>query len=209
SHKSKVADYLKVPLKKIITIPQGPYIYKQNVIVNINKRYKIPAKKKILLIFGSVRTGKGIDKFLRAFKQCNTVDFYLLIAGKANEVQLEQEIEIAVKGADNIIFDNRFIPDEEVQAYFTKCDYVVLPYENTLNSGVLLLAKSNNSKLLANKNFMAYAQNDDKIGNLFTQKELQELLDKIILQKPSLSDERFIRHSWESVIKKFEQVVNE
>ncbi|QCX38818.1 hypothetical protein FF125_10375 [Aureibaculum algae] len=207
SHVNKVSEYLKIAKSKIIVIPQGPYIYNSSVAVNIHERYIIPNNKNILLVFGSIRSGKGIDKFLKSFVQCKTENFYLLVAGKASEMPLNSEINEIIKDSNNIIFDNRFIPDEEVNAYFKSCQYVVLPYENTLNSGILLLAKSNDSRLLANENFKEYAENGDVIGDLFIAEALQESLNQLIIKKRDIP--RISPPNWDSVVKKFEKILNE
>lgn len=207
SHVNKVSTYLKIAESKIIVIPQGPYIYKSSINVNINERYKIPTNKNILLIFGSIRSGKGINEFLRSFVQCKTENFYVLMAGKATEIQLNSEINEIIKNSNNIIFDNRFIPDEEVNSYFKSCQYVVLPYENTLNSGILLLAKSNGSRLLANENFEDYAEYGDLIGNLFNTEKLQDLLNQLSLKKQDLP--RLALANWDTIVEQFEKKINE
>ncbi|RPD91723.1 glycosyltransferase [Aureibaculum marinum] len=209
SHKFKVAEYLQVPLTKIISIQQGPYLYNKNIEVNINDRYKIPVDKKILLIFGSIRTGKGIDQFLKSFIACNSDNIYLLLAGKANEKKLEKEIENLVSGVKNIKFDNKFIPDEEVMAYFTGCDYVVLPYINTLNSGVLLLARTYNVKVLANMNFINHARASDKIGDLLNRAELQKFLDEISFEDAKSFSGQPKQYNWSTIVEKFEKLINE
>lgn len=199
SHIKKVSEHLKVNSKKIIIIPQGPYVYKENININIYERYQIQRDKKILLFFGNIRNGKGIIKFIESFSNILNNKYVLLIAGKTNDLQFERAINKYIN--NNIIFVNRFIPDEEVNSYFKSSNRIVLPYENTLNSGVLLLARTYGIPILANENFINYKIDNDIIGDLFNHVELDLILSKV----NSITKLNYVNLSgWESIVKEYE-----
>lgn len=204
SHIDKVSKYLDVPTEKIIVINQGPYIYEENVKIDLYERYKIPKNKNILLFFGSVREGKGILNFLDSFVKSNVEDWELLIAGRAFNSELQLKVEQVCKSNPNINFSNIFIPDREVKSYFEGAKAIVLPYEKTLNSGVLLLAKSYGTKVLATENFKDLVQKSDIIGNLFDPNELNKLLDNAKqIDGTSINQ---IPNQWSTIIADFQKI---
>ncbi|MCB0653606.1 MAG: glycosyltransferase [Saprospiraceae bacterium] len=209
SHVQKVAKYLNIGIEKIIFIPQGPYFFKERTKVNLNDRYRIPTSKRILLFFGNVRKGKGIMEFIKSFLEVKSEKWVLLIAGKSIEQDLSGGIKDHANSNENIIFDDRFIPDSEVECYFQQTDRLVLPYINTLNSGVLLLAKAFGTPVLANENFHELVSGNDMVGDLFDPRVLSQLLDLISFPtgKEAIFSNNTI-YSWEEVISDFEKLFN-
>lgn len=205
SHASIVSSYLNLKENKIICVPQGEYIYKENKIVNINKRYGIGTDKKILLFFGSIRYGKGLIEFIDVYEKTNVNNWVLLIAGKVNNKDLEKILLDKIKKSKNlIIFDNRYISDAEVKSYFDNVDKLLLPYFNTLNSGILLIAKKYGTPLLANNNFLKFKEKNDHIFDLLNPQKLSLFFNKNNLgstkNKPKITD-------WNFTIKELEKVM--
>ena len=110
------------------------------------------------LFFGQIRPEKGLAELIAA---CGTLkkkgrDFRLVIAGKCRSGPLSSyaayESQIRNSGLhEQVIFENRFIPDKEVHLYFSACHVVVLPYTQISQSGVALLAFSKARPILASK----------------------------------------------------------
>ena len=205
SQKDKVTEYLKIDDRKVISIEQGPYLFEENIVVDLRERYKISSNKKILLCFGSIRKGKGLYKFIQSFKEADLKNWVLLITGKANDNELLGDLVSLIKSRKDIIFDNKFVPDTEVKSYFESAEYIVLPYEKTLNSGVLLLARTFETPIMANFNFKKLVKENDLVGDLFESKELSNLLVLDSKTKKETSTKN-TKPSWDKVVSKFEKL---
>jgi len=91
----------------------------------------------VLLFFGYVRKYKGLDILIEAFAEMEEKypDYRLLIAGEFYDnpqpyLQLIEKLGMV----------NKFIPNEQVAAYFTLSEVVVLPYRSATQSGILNIA---------------------------------------------------------------------
>ncbi len=103
------------------------------------------ADDKVMLFFGYVRKYKGLDILLHTFpsiKQKHPTA-KLLVVGEFYD-NPEEYISIArEKGMESdIVFVNKFIPNEEVGKYFAAADIVVQPYRSATQSGILNVAYS-------------------------------------------------------------------
>lgn len=99
-----------------------------------------PAKRDLrtVLFFGSLRRNKGIDLLIPAIAQLD--GFKLLIAGKADDQQLADEVTCMLRmlPRDRWQWVNEFIPEEAVAGFFHQSSLVALPYRNfEAQSGVL------------------------------------------------------------------------
>ena len=104
--------------------------------------------KPVVLMFGLLRPYKGIDVLLDAWRgvdgQAPIEDAELWIAGlpKMDIAALKQASTPGVR------FDERFIDERELPAYFERADLVVLPYLQADQSGVLFTALAFGKPLL-------------------------------------------------------------
>jgi len=104
-------------------------------------RLGIDREARVALFFGHVRPFKGLDIALRAWSLLKT-DASLLVAGEVwwnagdDYRRLARELEVDSK----VRFDFRFIPDDEIAAWFAACDVVLAPYRSEAQSGVALTA---------------------------------------------------------------------
>ncbi len=103
----------------------------------------ISSEERLLLFFGFVREYKGLKYLLYAMpkirKQVDHVK--LLVVGsfgddKEDYMQIirDNQIEELVEVIDG------YIPNNEVEKYFSACDLVVLPYESATQSGIVQIA---------------------------------------------------------------------
>jgi D-inositol-3-phosphate glycosyltransferase len=100
---------------------------------------KIP----LFVFFGQIKNAKGIDLLLEAVCQIKG-DFRLIIAGKMREGKwshYEQMIR-ALNIKNKVLPVIRHITDEERNLLFREAKAVVLPYHKIYQSGVLLMAMS-------------------------------------------------------------------
>ena len=108
--------------------------------------------KKTILFFGVVRPYKGLEYLIKAMPQIinKLPDLCLVIAGefwedKTRYLKLIQEYGLG----DNIMVFDSYIPNEEIAAYFSIADLVVLPYVSATGSGVTQIAFGFNKPVVA------------------------------------------------------------
>ena len=127
----------------IIHIPHANFDYYSNSLFTSSV-----SPKQVIGFFGTISKYKGIDRLLSAFSKLHKdyPNYKLLIAGKGNihfyKAQLK-EIE------DNVILYNRWIDDDEVAEILQQVDFLVLPYIDASQSGVIPLAYSFEKPVIA------------------------------------------------------------
>ena len=96
------------------------------------KYLDLPLNKKIVLFFGYIRKYKGVDVLIKAFGliQKQMKDVYLLIVGQPfGETWAKYENLIKENDLKNCSkVELGFVPESEIEYYFSAADIVVLPY---------------------------------------------------------------------------------
>jgi len=97
---------------------------------------------KLLLFFGFIRPYKGLHHLLTAMPVIlQQVDVTLLVVGEFWSGKAETESQIAQLGLGRQVrLIDQYIPNEEIELFFTAADLVVLPYESATGSGILQIA---------------------------------------------------------------------
>ena len=91
---------------------------------------------KNLLFFGLIRSYKGLDILLEAFRTLPE-DYNLIIAGEPyGSFEPYQKIIDSLPGKDRIKVFPIYIKDSEVRTYFSAADLTVLPYRSATQSGI-------------------------------------------------------------------------
>lgn len=107
------------------------------------KELQLPQDRKVLLFFGFVRGYKGLKHLLRAMpaviKQLENVTL-MVVGAFENDKQDYLDIIHENNIADNILIQDGYTPDGEVEKYFAACDAVVCPYESATQSGIIQIA---------------------------------------------------------------------
>lgn len=109
------------------------------------KQLGIMEDNKVLLFFGFVREYKGLKYLIRAMPRIIAKDssVRLIIAGDFGDNKDEYLSLIKKSGVSNrITLICGYIPDKEVEYYFSASDIVVLPYESATQSGIVQVAYS-------------------------------------------------------------------
>ncbi len=91
----------------------------------------------VVLFFGLLRPYKGIAPLLDAFAEVTGAELWIVGRPMLDLAPLRQRADARVR------FVDRYVAEDEVQAYFRRADVVVLPYERTERfdqSGVLATA---------------------------------------------------------------------
>ncbi|UCH62334.1 MAG: glycosyltransferase [Fidelibacterota bacterium] len=99
-------------------------------------------KEPLLLYFGYVRRYKGVLTLLDALpKVVEQLGAKAIIAGEFYEDKEPYLAKIETHSLDpHVTLADRFIPDEEVNLFFSAADVVVLPYLSATQSGIVSIA---------------------------------------------------------------------
>jgi glycosyltransferase involved in cell wall biosynthesis len=138
---AKLRDQAGVPEERVRVIPHGPLDFA----TRIAEPTPLPAElsgtdRPVLLFFGIVRTYKGVDVLLDAFRELGRTDAELWIVGRILDVDAAELAERARRAPGTVRFVSRFIDDREIPALFERANLLVLPYREAEQSGVLYLA---------------------------------------------------------------------
>jgi len=133
------------PRTDIVCHPHPPYEqFRLHGLSQSEARTRLSVEGNILLFFGYVRPYKGLQYLVEALpKVLEEMDVTLLIAGEFyDERQRYFEIITALGLATRVRVIDKYIPNEEVEIYFTACDLVILPYVSGTQSGIVQIAYS-------------------------------------------------------------------
>ena len=134
----RLRDELGFDPARIALIPHGALDY----LTTLPDEAPLPpelarVERPVVLCFGLIRPHKGIEVALEAFR--SVPDAELWVVGMPR-MPLEPVRELASAAPDRVRIVPRFIPDQELPAYFRRADVVVLPHLNAEQSGVLHIA---------------------------------------------------------------------
>jgi glycosyltransferase involved in cell wall biosynthesis len=181
-------DHFGIKRDKISIVPHGNYNYFLQGIQRSEARLMLsmPTDKKVLLLFGNIKEGRGIETTISALKYLkNKTDILLLIAGKAYRGFDFEGMKKLIKdnGLENfVLIRNEFIEDSLVESYYRACDVVVIPYERGYESGVLRYAFSCGLPVVVSnlKEFSSFAE-DGENCLIFKKGEFKHLAKRLNL----------------------------
>lgn len=139
--KDVAADVKVFSTRPVLTLPHPMYdIYGELLDKAVSKlELGLRADDKVVLFFGLIRKYKGLDILLNAFadKRVRDRNIKLVIAGEFYAGAEEYEKQISdLQLETSIVRATHFIPNEEVNKYFSAADVVVQPYKNATQSGI-------------------------------------------------------------------------
>jgi glycosyltransferase involved in cell wall biosynthesis len=145
--KKRLIDNWGVDDNRIDVIPHGIMPVERLMSLSQARRVLgLPAEGKIVLFFGSIRPNKGLDILIRAvdIMRRRQEQILLVIAGQPlrgmsfrSYSQLIESLELS----DYVRNSIGFVPQQDVDKYFSACDVVALPYlQFEAQSGVLMRA---------------------------------------------------------------------
>ena len=130
--------------KKVHVVPHpgyrsfyGPALSKAEA----RRRFGLGDTGPLFLFFGQVREYKDVGGLEEAFKHLECDSARLILAG-ACDPEDTVAIHAAAVEDERILVHLERVPDDDVADLVSACDWVVLPYREASNSGVLLLALS-------------------------------------------------------------------
>jgi D-inositol-3-phosphate glycosyltransferase len=144
------------------------------------QQLQLDPSKTYFLFFGQIRKSKGLDILLEAFPKLDNVE--LIIAGKPwRDDFSEYQSIIDRRGISSYVKSIiRYIEDDEKDLFYSAADFVVLPYKEIYQSGVLLMSMSYGRAVIAsdlkpNKEVIV----DGKNGLLFEEGNVESLAEVI------------------------------
>jgi glycosyltransferase involved in cell wall biosynthesis len=136
------------------------------------------------LLFGSIKPYKGIDVLINAVKiirkkRIGDNRFNILIAGRGDTSYFESLL--TKEDYEYIHIRNEFIPNSEIPDLFRKAKFVVLPYTEASQSGVLSLAYTfSKPVIVSNTGSIGEYVEHGKTGFIFEPGDITQLADYII-----------------------------
>lgn len=130
---------------KLAVVPHGHYADSYpNTTTRLVARARLglDADSVVLLFFGNLRPYKGVRELVAAYQALDNRGTTLLIVGKPSSLAVVSAVERAMTSCARIQLRTGFVPEEDVQTYMNASDVVVLPYQDVLTSGALVLAMS-------------------------------------------------------------------
>jgi glycosyltransferase involved in cell wall biosynthesis len=136
--KRELSSQYGINPSKVHVIPHGVESYGE-VLDATYARKKLNVQGRVVFCFGFLRPNRGIEYALKALKVVikKHPDVKLIIAGEAHmfpifgDATYVNKLKNSVKElglSKNVIFINRYIPEQELPLYFSLADLFVLPY---------------------------------------------------------------------------------
>jgi D-inositol-3-phosphate glycosyltransferase len=147
--KEELCSLFRISPEKVVIVPHGinNRVHKKDMTQEEARRILgIAPDAHVVFFFGQIDEYKGIETLVDAMALLvrNDPSVFLIIAGKSkrqSDYVLKLKTQIKEKLPEkNIILRLQFIPDNEVEMYFSAADCVVLPYKRIFQSGVIFLA---------------------------------------------------------------------
>lgn len=113
-------------------------------------------KQNVILFFGFIRPYKGLKYLLEAMpaisKQIKGKTSLLVVGEFWKNDKPEYDALVAKLGiAGDVVFVDRFVPNEEVGKYFSVSDLLVAPYTSATQSGVIQMSYAFDTPVVATK----------------------------------------------------------
>jgi len=147
--KEELCSLFHISPEKVIIIPHGinNRVQKKGITQeDARQKLGIVPTAHVVLFFGQIDEYKGIETLIDAAALLVQKDpsIILIVAGKPKRqsdyvLKLKRQVRKSLP-EKNVMLRLQFIPDNEVETYFSAADCVVLPYKRIFQSGVLFLA---------------------------------------------------------------------
>ena len=157
------------------------------------KEIGLKANKKTFLFFGLIREYKGLDILLRAINKINRdlfEKFEFLIVGENYENLNKYKNILDNSLRFNVKWITEYIPEDRINIYFSSCDYVVLPYKTSSQSGIIPMAYHYQKPVIvSNLPGLTELVVDQKTGHIFNNHDvdgLAKLLEDCITDRKEI-----------------------
>jgi glycosyltransferase involved in cell wall biosynthesis len=164
-----------------------------------------------LLFFGVIRPYKGLDHLVEAFEgipDAEIEQYWLTVVGETWEgFTLPVEMIERSPRRDRITLVNRYVTDEELDAYLNGADAVILPYTRSSLSGPLHVAMSYGVPIVMSETGGNVEAAAGYGGVILVPPSDPGALSAALRQLPALHGQRFEHpHSWANTAAAFERL---
>ena len=125
-----------------VTIPHGHY---RDWFAPHPQGAQIPGR---IAYFGLIRHYKGVEELICAFRDVRGPALTLSVSGVPENPALGEMLVRLARGSEQVVFDFKYLPDQELVQAVTAAELIVLPYRSMHNSGAALTALSLNRPVL-------------------------------------------------------------
>lgn len=175
AQRQQFIDFYKIENERVIDSKLSCYTYLKTIRPDVSK---LPKESEYILFAGKISKYKGLDYLLPAMERVHVIfpTLKLLIAGSGNA-----HFDLAkYKGLDYIEFRNRFIPDDELVALIQHSKFLVCPYTDATQSGVIMSAFAFAKPVVAtNVGGLPEMLGNNKYGMIVNSKDVDCLADGI------------------------------
>jgi glycosyltransferase involved in cell wall biosynthesis len=175
----------------------------------------LPAAGKVLLFFGIVRRYKGLSILLQALAQpeLSSVKPILLVAGEFWEDKSSYLEQVQAMGlSEQVKFEDRYIPNEEVALFFSAADLLAAPYTGGTQSGAVKMAMGFGlpavvSQHLADDMILTRAGESVFLADAGDANSLAHAIAQALRAPKTLPSKPAAGNGWSSMVKTLEQCV--
>lgn len=178
----------------------------------------IDSNTRYVLFFGFIRTYKGLDLLFDAFadSRLKEMNVKLLVAGEFYgdpQPYMDQIERLGIQ--DRVVLKTDFIPDSQVNRYFSAADIVAQPYKSATQSGVTQIAfHFEKPMLVTNVGGLPEIVPDGKIGYV-VEPDSRSIADALVLYFKEEKEASFTegvkeekkKYAWTEMTKAIEQVM--
>ena len=169
------AEFYKISDSRIVASRLSEYMYQRTVTPDFSV---VPENQSYILFIGKVSRYKGLDYLLPAMEKVHARhgEVKLIVAGGG-----KYHFDISrYLNADYIDIRNRFIPDSELVALLSRAMFVVCPYTDATQSGVIMSAFTFGVPVLATRvGGLPEMLGNGRFGMLVDEKSVDALADGI------------------------------
>ncbi len=199
----------------------GDKINKNDAKEFIQKSYNVDIRNEnVILFFGYIRKYKGLNYLLDAMPEIlKKVNLKLLVVGEFYEDESKYREQIkSLNLSENVIVISDFVPDANVKYFFSACDAVVLPYIDATQSGIVQIAYHFDKPVIAtDAGGLSEMVINDGTGLIVDPGDSRAIADAVIKFYKEGLEEKFSananeekkKYTWESFVRKFENLVNQ
>jgi len=206
-----------IPTYKPVSVQPAPLAVR-----NLRRELGVPEGVPVLLFFGFVRPYKGLEYLIQALPRIRErLPVHLIVAGEfwsSREFYERFAQEFGVQ--QQISFVDRYLPDEQLPAYFQLADVVVLPYISATQSAVVPLAFGFNKPVITTRvGGLAEVVRDGVNGLIVPPQDEVALADAVIRFFTTEVGERIrdqmatggasVGYSWEELVGTIEALARE
>lgn len=180
-------------------LPDPIFHYEMRPNYSLHKEYNIVKDTPVLLIFGAISERKNLENIISALNLLGThKKIVLLIIGSVIEKYLSSFNEAIKKIPTDsdfiqLILDNRFVSDEEMESIFSQSDLILIPYKDLFTSSGIIgtAAKYGKKCMVSNVGVLAELSEKYKLGIQVNPNEvtsINEALQKYLFTVPDEID---------------------